>query len=387
MMHKIIVADDSQTIQKVIKITFAQHEVELVPCLSEEDLMKNMGDDISLILLDFSLSETKSGYDLAKILNENFPVVPILGMLGTFDSVDEEKFRASGYADKVVKPFETEKFIAKCEALLNHEIEDEGYEEEEGPLEADEFREWSVESNAEKPFEATEVEEEAVPSELTNSYMVNKDELTSELDSWGLQNNESTSANEESYGEDLTEESDVTNYYDEYPPVIESSEQITSKFLSAENLISDEDLDDDETAVDEDLEVEECTTDEDQEYQPDEENEADFWAIDADAVEEEVETQDGQVVEVLADDNDQDEDEEDSIEQQATLETISSSISSDMEKELRSDLAPIVEKYVKKYCDQNLEKIVWEIVPDLAENLIRKELKNISQSVIESVNN
>ena len=113
MTTKIIVADDSQTIQKVIKITFGNRKYDLVPCLTEAELLDNLSDDISLVLLDFSLSETKSGYELGKLVKSKNAGVPIMALLGTFDTVDEDSFRASGYSDKVVKPFETEKFVSR----------------------------------------------------------------------------------------------------------------------------------------------------------------------------------------------------------------------------------------------------------------------------------
>ncbi len=48
---------------------------------------------------------------------------------------------------------------------------------------------------------------------------------------------------------------------------------------------------------------------------------------------------------------------------------------------LKAALPPLVEQYMKDYCAQTVERVVWEIIPDLAENLIRKELKNIAESV------
>jgi uncharacterized hydantoinase/oxoprolinase family protein len=36
---------------------------------------------------------------------------------------------------------------------------------------------------------------------------------------------------------------------------------------------------------------------------------------------------------------------------------------------------------VKEVCSQSAEKVAWEVIPDLAENLIRKEIKNLSDSI------
>ena len=42
MSYKVIVADDSQTIQKVINITLAKQPYDLIECLSEEALFKEL---------------------------------------------------------------------------------------------------------------------------------------------------------------------------------------------------------------------------------------------------------------------------------------------------------------------------------------------------------
>jgi len=41
----------------------------------------------------------------------------------------------------------------------------------------------------------------------------------------------------------------------------------------------------------------------------------------------------------------------------------------------------MIEEMVKEFCRQSAEKVAWEVIPDLAENLIRKEIKEISDSV------
>ena len=57
MTAKILVADDSVTIQKVVKITLANDPYELEECTSEEDLfVKIKENSYDLILLDFNLS-------------------------------------------------------------------------------------------------------------------------------------------------------------------------------------------------------------------------------------------------------------------------------------------------------------------------------------------
>jgi hypothetical protein len=50
-------------------------------------------------------------------------------------------------------------------------------------------------------------------------------------------------------------------------------------------------------------------------------------------------------------------------------------------EKLKIALRPMIEEMVKEFCRQSAEKVAWEVIPDLAENLIRKEIKEISDSV------
>ena len=58
-----------------------------------------------------NLSDSKTGYELGKEIKSISENVSILAMLGTFDTIDESELSSSGIGDKIVKPFESEKFI------------------------------------------------------------------------------------------------------------------------------------------------------------------------------------------------------------------------------------------------------------------------------------
>lgn len=397
MTTKIIVADDSQTIQKVIKITFGNRKYDLIPCLNEAELMNNLSDDISLVLLDFSLSETKSGYELGREVRSKTSGVPIMALLGTFDTVDEDNFRTAGYSDKVVKPFETEKFISKCEDLVANgasalEANTEFEEDED-----DEISGWDINSpQAEEVYEEAEVVEEYDETPVENN-----NELSQELGGWGFS------------GPNL-KGSDVTSDYEEFPPVIEaSSEQpvestetgFASKFLSAENLISEADIDSGldnafdatfdgdhveqtpEEVIHDSVSIDELDSGAEVEAEIDA-----FWSVDdvdEDIIDQEEVVQAQEEVQVespIVEEVSFSAEEVDEVVSAETA-TVSMVMPEELEQKLRSDLGPIVEKYVQEYCKERVEKVVWEIIPDLAENLIKKELKEISKKVLRSMDN
>lgn len=161
MSAKILVADDSLTIQKVVGITLADTGYELEQCKSENDLYEKIKvRKYDLILLDFNLAESKSGYDLAKEVLSISPDVKILVMLGTFDSVDESQLESIGVADKIVKPFESAKFVEKCTELIESEVSDDDSDDEYEPEDDTEEKTEEI-SLSEEHDEEEEVEDHA----------------------------------------------------------------------------------------------------------------------------------------------------------------------------------------------------------------------------------
>ena len=63
------------------------------------------------------------------------------------------------------------------------------------------------------------------------------------------------------------------------------------------------------------------------------------------------------------------------------IETSQTSFNEDeIVEKIKASLAPMLEDIVRKYMDEKIEKVAWEIIPDVAENLIRKEIKELSQA-------
>ena len=90
MSNRILVADDSLTIQKVVGITLSDTDHELFQALTEDELMNSLESKLfDLVLLDFNLSENKSGNELIGVIRAKNANLPILVMLGTFDNTDE----------------------------------------------------------------------------------------------------------------------------------------------------------------------------------------------------------------------------------------------------------------------------------------------------------
>ena len=120
MSARILVADDSVTIQKVVELTFSKEDFTLIQARSgEEALRKAKEVRPDLILLDLVMPD-KNGYDVCIALRADpmLRTVPIILLAGTFESFDQQRGTQAGANDFVTKPFESQVLIGKVKQLL-----------------------------------------------------------------------------------------------------------------------------------------------------------------------------------------------------------------------------------------------------------------------------
>lgn len=124
MPKKVLLADDSITIQKVISITLSDEDVDLTVVGSgEEALSKGREIKPDLMLIDISLPD-KDGYKVCEEIKKD-PVlkdIPVLLLAGTFEPYNEEKGKEVGADDYIVKPFESQELISKVKALIEKKV-------------------------------------------------------------------------------------------------------------------------------------------------------------------------------------------------------------------------------------------------------------------------
>lgn len=124
MPKKILLADDSVTIQKVVELTFSEGDYQ-VTCVSNgklavEQLNSNRPD---IIICDIIMPEL-SGYDVAELVKRNpmYQAIPVILLTGTFEPFDEERARKSGAEAYVTKPFDSKMLVDKVESLLAQKV-------------------------------------------------------------------------------------------------------------------------------------------------------------------------------------------------------------------------------------------------------------------------
>ena len=120
MPHKLLLADDSVTIQRVIELTFADEDVQVVAVGDGKKAIASIeADRPDIVLADVGMPE-RDGYDVAAFIkgNPRFADIPVLLLTGAFEPIDEARARAVGCDGVLVKPFEPQMVINRVKDLL-----------------------------------------------------------------------------------------------------------------------------------------------------------------------------------------------------------------------------------------------------------------------------
>ncbi|MBF0566116.1 MAG: response regulator [Nitrospirae bacterium] len=121
MSHKLLLADDSITIQKVVELILSEEDFTIVTAGDGEEAyvqVKETRPDI--VLADVDMPKI-NGYDLCKKIKAGSETshIPVILLIGAFEPVNEQKAREVGADDVLIKPFESQEFLSKLHSLLD----------------------------------------------------------------------------------------------------------------------------------------------------------------------------------------------------------------------------------------------------------------------------
>src|SRR5450432_1467019 len=120
MAKKILLADDSLTIQKVVELTFSDSDYSLV-CVSngQRALDRVREDRPDLILADVVMPE-KNGYEVCEAIKGDPATarIPVVLLSGTFEPFDRARAERIGADAIVPKPFDSHQLLAQVQALI-----------------------------------------------------------------------------------------------------------------------------------------------------------------------------------------------------------------------------------------------------------------------------
>jgi CheY-like chemotaxis protein len=121
MPKKILLADDSLTIQKVVELTFSDSDYDLICVSNGQKALDRIRDERpDLVLADVVMPE-KNGYEVCEALKSNPATarIPVMLLSGTFEPFDRDRAERIGADSIVSKPFDSQQLIAQVEALLD----------------------------------------------------------------------------------------------------------------------------------------------------------------------------------------------------------------------------------------------------------------------------
>jgi CheY-like chemotaxis protein len=118
MGTRILLADDSVTIQKVVELTFMDEDYEVVAVSNGDDALSRL-DEVQpeLVIADVHMPGA-NGYEVCRRVKERKPGMPVLLLVGTFEPFQEDEANRAGADGYLKKPFDSQELLRRVEALL-----------------------------------------------------------------------------------------------------------------------------------------------------------------------------------------------------------------------------------------------------------------------------
>jgi len=119
--RKLLLADDSATIQKVIDLTFADEGVRVVAVGNGREAIEKLLEVEPDIVLADVFMPSPNGYEVCEYVktNEKLKHIPVVLLVGSFEPFDEAEARRVGADDILTKPFQSiRRLIDRVGALV-----------------------------------------------------------------------------------------------------------------------------------------------------------------------------------------------------------------------------------------------------------------------------
>ena len=162
--RKLLLADDSIAIQKVIDLTFSDEGMEVVTVGDGHDALERLNQCKPDVVLADVFMPGVDGYALCRYIKDNkrFDGVPVMLLVGSFEPFDEAEAKRAGADDVVTKPFQSIRdLVNRVGSLVSAE-------DAARPETTDEYSVLGLGNREEKPVDDTGVTGEAESGEQTN---------------------------------------------------------------------------------------------------------------------------------------------------------------------------------------------------------------------------
>ena len=122
--RKLLLADDSITIQKIVALTFADEGIEVLAVSNGADAIDKLEEFWPDVVLADVYMPKMTGLQVCQYirLNEQLKDIPVMLLVGSFEPFDEAEARRVGADDILTKPFQSIRtLVEKVGALLGRE--------------------------------------------------------------------------------------------------------------------------------------------------------------------------------------------------------------------------------------------------------------------------
>src|SRR5207245_7052768 len=122
MAKRILLADDSITIQKVVELTVSDGDYEVTAVNNGNKAIQKLSEMRPDIILSDIIMPEKNGYEVCEYIKSHpeFRTIPVILLTGTFEPFDPDRADKAGCDAVVTKPFESQSLIHKVEELIEH---------------------------------------------------------------------------------------------------------------------------------------------------------------------------------------------------------------------------------------------------------------------------
>jgi CheY-like chemotaxis protein len=120
--RKLLLADDSATIQKVVDLTFADEGVRVLAVSNGQEALDKILDFAPDVVLADVFMPSPDGYEVCRYVktNEKLKHIPVMLLVGSFEPFDEAEARRVGADDILTKPFSSiRRLIDRVGALVS----------------------------------------------------------------------------------------------------------------------------------------------------------------------------------------------------------------------------------------------------------------------------
>jgi len=118
--YRIIVADPSPSVQKTAQLVFAEPEYRVFVFEDGASLLESVEEIRPDALLVSLTLPGRDGYEVGRTLRsrKDLETVPLVGLKGTFESMDADRNPPAEYDEIVQKPFDSERLAAVVRELI-----------------------------------------------------------------------------------------------------------------------------------------------------------------------------------------------------------------------------------------------------------------------------